>query len=125
MRLELGLFLPGAWYVKAQRLRTQLVRRIDAAFESADLLLCPTLRTPAPPVGSARVTIDGRDYPLHTAVTQLTAPFNLAGLPAAAIPWSRSRDGVPISLQLVGPRGADWRVLAAAQRLEALSPWRE
>lgn len=125
VRLELGLFLPGAWYVKAQRLRTQLVRSMEAAFEKADLLLCPTLRTPAPPVGTARVQIDGREYPLHTAVTQLTAPFNLAGLPAATVPWTRSAGGVPISVQVVGPRGADWRVLAAAQRLEAMSPLRE
>jgi aspartyl-tRNA(Asn)/glutamyl-tRNA(Gln) amidotransferase subunit A len=118
----MGLFLPAPWYVKAQRMRRRLVDRMEAAFGHADLLLCPTLRTPAPPVGSARVQIDGRDYPLHTALTQLTAPFNLAGLPAATVPWTRSRDGVPISMQLVGPRGADWRVLAAARRLEALAP---
>ena len=124
VRLEMGLFLPGPWYVKAQRMRRALVERIEASFASADLLLCPTLRTPAPVVGNPRVQIDGRDYPLHTAVTQLTAPFNLAGLPAATVPWSRSKAGVPISLQVVGPRGSDWRVLAAAQRLEALAPRR-
>jgi Asp-tRNA(Asn)/Glu-tRNA(Gln) amidotransferase A subunit family amidase len=44
--------------------------------------------------------------------------------PAISLPWSRSRDGVPISLQLVAPRGFDWRVLGAAQRLQALAPWR-
>ena len=124
VRLEIGLFLPGAWYAKAQRLRAAFVHAVESAFDDADLLLCPTLRIPAPPVGAARVDIDGRAYPLHTAVTQLTMPFNLSGLPAISVPWSRSRDGVPISLQLVAPRGADWRVLAAAQRLQALAPWR-
>ncbi len=124
VRLEMGLFLPGAWYVKAQRLRTVLVRAIERAFEHADLLLCATLRTPAPRVGQTRIDIEGRAYPLHTAMTQLTLPFNLAGLPAIALPWSRSHDGVPISLQLVGRRGDDWRVLAAAQRLQALAPSR-
>lgn len=122
VRLEMGLFLPGPWYVKAQRMRRRLVERMDEAFATADLLLCPTLRTPAPKAGSARVQIDGREYPLHAALTQLTAPFNLAGLPAATVPWTRSRDGVPISIQLVGRRGADWAVLAAARRLEALAP---
>jgi Asp-tRNA(Asn)/Glu-tRNA(Gln) amidotransferase A subunit family amidase len=57
-------------------------------------------------------------------MTQLTLPFNLAGLPAIALPWTRSHDGVPVSLQIVGRRGDDWRVLAAAQRLQALAPWR-
>ena len=124
VRLEMGLFLPGAWYVKAQRLRTALVRAIESTFDGADLLLCATLRTPAPAVGASRVDIGGRDYALHTAVTHLTLPFNLSGLPAASVPWCSSRDGVPISLQVVAPRGEDWRALAAAQRVQSLAPWR-
>jgi aspartyl-tRNA(Asn)/glutamyl-tRNA(Gln) amidotransferase subunit A len=71
------------------------------------------------------VDIGGREYALHTAVTNLTLPFNLSGLPAVSVPWSVSKDGVPICLQVVAPRGADWRALAVAQRLQALAPWRE
>lgn len=120
VRLEIGHFLPGAWYVKAQRLRSELVSRIEALFASADFLICPSMRTPAPAVGTSQVTIDARQYPLHTAVTHLTMPFNLAGLPAISVPYGRSATGVPIGLQLVGRRGADWQVLAAAARLEAV-----
>jgi aspartyl-tRNA(Asn)/glutamyl-tRNA(Gln) amidotransferase subunit A len=71
------------------------------------------------------VDIGGRSYALHTAVTQLTMPFNLAGLPAVSVPWTRTREGVPVCLQVVAARGRDWRALAAAQRLQALSPWRK
>jgi aspartyl-tRNA(Asn)/glutamyl-tRNA(Gln) amidotransferase subunit A len=124
VRLEVGHFIPGHWYLKAQRMRCALVERIDAAFEGADFLLCATLRAPAPAVGQGRVRIGDRDYALHTAVTNLTLPFNLAGLPAASVPWTLSTDGVPICLQVVGPRGGDWRTLAIAQRLELASPWR-
>ena len=124
VRVEAAHFLPGHWYVKAQRMRTTLVRNIEEAFGGASLFLCATLRTPAPAVGAARVDIGGRSFALHTAVTQLTMPFNLAGLPAISVPWSRSRDGVPICLQLAGRRAADWQVLAAGQRLQQLSPWR-
>jgi aspartyl-tRNA(Asn)/glutamyl-tRNA(Gln) amidotransferase subunit A len=123
VRIEMGLFLPGHWYVKAQRLRAQLVERIDSAFGEADVLICPTMRVPAPRVGAREVPIGGKPFALHTAVTNLTLPFNLSGLPAICVPWSRSADGVPISLQIIGPRGEDWRVLAAARRLEAVSPW--
>jgi aspartyl-tRNA(Asn)/glutamyl-tRNA(Gln) amidotransferase subunit A len=122
VRLEIGQFIPGAWYVKAQRLRRQLADTVEALFDAADFLLCPTLRTPAPPVGAREVDIDGQRHPLHTAVTQLTLPWNLTGLPAITIPWSTSRDGVPIGIQIVGRRGADWAVLAAGQRLESLRP---
>jgi Asp-tRNA(Asn)/Glu-tRNA(Gln) amidotransferase A subunit family amidase len=124
IRLEIGNFIPGHWYVKAQRMRSEYVERMDRLFERADFLLCATLRTPAPKVGAGRVDIGGHDYPLHTAVTNLTSPFNLAGLPAVSVPWKRSKDGVPICLQIVGPRGHDWRTLAAARRLEALAPWK-
>jgi aspartyl-tRNA(Asn)/glutamyl-tRNA(Gln) amidotransferase subunit A len=124
VRLEMGLFFPSHWYAKAQRMRAALVAAIEAAFGEADILVCPTMRSPAPPVGASRVDIGGKSFALHTAVTNLTQPFNLAGLPAIALPWTMSSDGVPISIQLVGARGHDWRVLSIARRLEAASPWR-
>ncbi len=120
VRLEIGHFLPGHWYLKAQRMRSQLAGNFDLLFRQADLLICPTLRTPAPLVGATQVDIDGRLYPLHTAVTQLTMPFNLTGLPAISVPWRNSPEGLPIGLQIIGKRGADWLVLAAARRLEAV-----
>lgn len=123
VRLEMGHFLPGHWYVKAQRMRSQLADRLAALFLQADLLICPTLRTPPPLVGAGRVEIDHQFYPLHTAVTQMTMPFNLTGLPAISVPWRPSAQGLrglPIGLQIIGRRGADWQVLAAARRLETL-----
>jgi aspartyl-tRNA(Asn)/glutamyl-tRNA(Gln) amidotransferase subunit A len=124
VRLEIGHFLPGHWYVKAQRMRRQLADSIDAVFQQADFLICPTMRAPAPPVGTSQVAIGGQSFPLHTAVTQLTLPFNLAGLPAISLPWDQTAGGVPIGLQIVGRRGSDWQVLAVAERLERQSPWR-
>ena len=121
VRVEIANFLPGHWYAQAQRMRTRIVRDIEAAFRDADVLLCATLRTPAPKAGTSHVRMGDREYPMHTAVTQLTFPFNMSGLPAVSVPWSRSRDGVPIGLQVVAPRGRDWRALAVAQRLQALA----
>jgi aspartyl-tRNA(Asn)/glutamyl-tRNA(Gln) amidotransferase subunit A len=118
VRLEMGFFLPSHWYLKAQKLRSVLAAEMDRALADADILVCPTLRTPPPPVGEARVAIGGRSYALHTGVTNFTQPFNLAGLPAISIPWTMSKDGLPISVQLVGRRGEDWRVLSIAERLE-------
>lgn len=124
VRLEIGHFLPGAWYVKAQRMRSRLVASIESAFANAEFLLCATLRAPAPAVGAAQVAIGGAQYALHTAMTQLTLPFNLAGLPAVTIPWRTSADGVPVCVQLVAARGADWALLGAAERLQSVSPYR-
>jgi aspartyl-tRNA(Asn)/glutamyl-tRNA(Gln) amidotransferase subunit A len=122
VRLEMGLFFPSHWYLKAQRMRSVLVSAIEGAFAGADILVCPTMRTPAPAVGDSRIAIGGRSYALHTGVTHFTQPFNLSGLPALSVPWTTSKDGAPISIQLVGRRGDDWRVLAVAQRLESMAP---
>ena len=54
----------------------------------------------------------------------LTLPFNLAGLPAITVPWTATAGGVPVCVQVVAPRGADWLALAVAERLESLSPWK-
>ena len=121
VRVEIANFLPGYWYTKAQRMRTRIVHDIEAAFREADVLLCATLRAPAPRAGLSHVRMGDREFAMHTAVTQLTFPFNLSGLPAVSVPWTRSRDGVPICLQVVAPRGRDWRALAVAQRLQALA----
>jgi Asp-tRNA(Asn)/Glu-tRNA(Gln) amidotransferase A subunit family amidase len=123
VRIETGFFFPVHWYLKAQRMRTRLVEGIEAAFGDADMLICPTMRATAPQIGASRVDIEGKSFALHTSVTNLTVPFNLSGLPAASIPWTASKDGAPISLQIVGRRGHDWRVLAFARRLELASPW--
>lgn len=122
VRLEIASFLPAPWYVKAQRMRRHLAERLQALFTGADVLLCATMRAPAPRLGAGSVEIDGKRYSLHAAVSDLTLPFSLAGLPAISIPWGTSRDGVPIGLQIVGAMGQDWKVLEVARRLEELGP---
>ncbi|MFX7140264.1 amidase family protein, partial [Acinetobacter baumannii] len=46
--------------------------------------------------------------------------FNHAQAPAISVPCGTGRDGLPVGLQIAGPRGADWRVLAAARLVEQL-----
>jgi len=121
VRLEMASLLPGHWFLKAQRMRTQLVAGIRQLYETCDILLCPTMRSPAPPVGAATVDIGGKAYPLHTAVSNLTLPFSLSGMPAIALPWGKTPDGVPLSMQIAGDLGQDWQVLTIAQRLEQLA----
>jgi aspartyl-tRNA(Asn)/glutamyl-tRNA(Gln) amidotransferase subunit A len=48
-----------------------------------------------------------------------TLPFNALGWPALALPCGAAEDGLPASVQLVGPAGADALVLAAGERLAA------
>ncbi|MGH3737962.1 MAG: amidase family protein, partial [Micromonosporaceae bacterium] len=52
------------------------------------------------------------------------APWNVAGLPAIAVPSGVRRDGLPAAVQIVGPPGSEERLLAVAAQLEQAAPWR-
>jgi Asp-tRNA(Asn)/Glu-tRNA(Gln) amidotransferase A subunit family amidase len=102
------------------------VASLGPVLARCDLLVCPTTGLPAvdadqSPLGS--VTIDGRAVPAHLGWV-LTYPFNLLGpCPVMSIPCGRSRDGVPIGLQLVGRPHDDLTVFRVAAALEARAPW--
>ena len=68
---------------------------------------------------NGRVTIAGVDAgTIRGAWYPYTYPFNLTGHPALSMPCGRSRSGLPIGLQLVGPWHGDRRLLALAGELE-------
>ncbi len=52
-----------------------------------------------------------------------TPPWNVAGLPAASVPFGQDEDGLPIGLQLVGPPGSESALLGIARQIEQLHPW--
>lgn len=120
VRLEIGQFLPAPWYVRAQRGRAALASMFDEAMEGIDVLVTPTLRVEPPRAGAGAATLGASDVPLHTAVTALTMPFNLLGMPALTLPCGNGDHGAPIGVQIAGRRGDDWRVLDVGARLEDL-----
>ncbi len=93
VRLEIGQFLLGMDYVKAQRLRQRLRRAFLAALDSADVLITPTLAIPAPAADAVTVAIAGTNRPVHSVLTAFTAPFNSTGLPAITLPCGVDQHG--------------------------------
>ena len=80
---------------------------LAAMLEGVDGLFIPTV----PQASFAH----GAPVPLNQA--DLTAPANILGAPAVAIPWGRDAGGLPLSMQFITPRGTDWRAMHLAQLL--------
>lgn len=93
-------------------------RRMSAWLEAYDVLITPTVAKAPPAAGS----LDGRGYVAtllsQAAAVPYTQAWNLAGLPAVAIPTGLRSDGLPESVQLIGKPGAEALLLAVASQLE-------
>jgi aspartyl-tRNA(Asn)/glutamyl-tRNA(Gln) amidotransferase subunit A len=97
----------------ARRLRASYRDRCDEATQDVDLIVTPTIPFVAPPADVDELTIRERGI-------SLTFPFDSLGWPALALPCGSAEGGLPASLQLVGPPGADALVLAAGELLASL-----
>jgi aspartyl-tRNA(Asn)/glutamyl-tRNA(Gln) amidotransferase subunit A len=108
--------------VAARIEREHLRVRLDRLFGTVDLLLMPV--SPSPPVEWGLEDLDhlGERRLIRDVVLPLTSPLNLAGVPACAVRGGFDDLGVPIGLQLVGPRGSDAMVLAAAGAFFGATP---
>lgn len=99
--LAAGLAIPAEAHARHLAATEGWRRRIDALFDTHDVLLAPSTTGEAPP-------IDGTGDPLFCRA------WSLLGLPCVHLPFSRGAGGLPVGLQLVGRHGDDARLLAAA-----------
>ena len=109
--VEAARTLPAIDYLRGLRELAEARQRCAAAAAGYDILLGAS--APCMPV-----PIDGPDK--TTRMNALTKPFNALGWPALALPAGSDRDGLPLSLQVIGMPGNDDVVLRAAAALETL-----
>ncbi len=82
-------------------------------FKTYDVLLAPVVPTPAFALG------ENVDDPVKMYLQDILAvPPSLAGLPAISVPAGVSNTGLPIGVQLIGPRKSDAKLLALAREME-------
>jgi amidase len=94
-----------------------------AFFGEFDLLLMPTTPTPAVPIGQLDGTTAVTATAKATKASSLTSLWNVLGNPAAAVPSGFSSDGLPLSVQLVGPPDGEPVVIGVSAQLERVRPW--
>jgi aspartyl-tRNA(Asn)/glutamyl-tRNA(Gln) amidotransferase subunit A len=103
--------------------RVALAAWCAEAFGRFDLLVTPTVPYDAPPAkGPFPDETEGRRQPA-AGVASFTIPFNLSWHPAATVRTGLSRRGLPIGMQIVGPRHREDLVLRAALAFQRERPW--
>ena len=109
-------------FTDAQTTRKAVVNAMWRFMRDYDLLLTPTLTTPAFPVHTQGPERVGGRYVRDTAWLSFTYPFNLTGQPAATVCAGIANDGMPVGLQVVGRAMADADVVRAAAAYERSQP---
>jgi aspartyl-tRNA(Asn)/glutamyl-tRNA(Gln) amidotransferase subunit A len=118
-RIMLGTFVLSSGYYDAYYGRAQAVRELmkhdfARAFEQCDFLLTPTA-----PEGAFRIGERSAD-PLSMYLSDIfTAPANLVGIPAIAVPSGFDDRGLPLSLQIMARHFDEQRLLGAAQYFQS------
>jgi amidase len=120
---RLGRLIPDKVFEQARRGAEADAARVNAIFDSHDVLMTPVMGGTALPVRrwegrSALFTVLGmsRFYPY-------CIPWNHLGNPSMAVPAGFAADGMPLSVQIVGRPGDEATLLSLAAQLEAERPW--
>jgi aspartyl-tRNA(Asn)/glutamyl-tRNA(Gln) amidotransferase subunit A len=117
-RIMIGTYMLSAgyydaYYLKAQRVRALIGQDFDRVFQNVDVLLTPT--TPSSAFALDEKPTDPVDMYMNDVYT---VTVNLPGLPGISVPVAIDQKGLPLGLQLIGPRLSEQNLLNAALALE-------
>ncbi len=109
--LSAGYF--DAYYKKAAKVRTLIQRDFDEVFKKVDVLISPTVPYPAFGVG------EKANDPLALYVADaLEIPASVSGIPALSVPAGKTKAGLPVGVQIIGPRMGEEVVMMVGKELE-------
>jgi aspartyl-tRNA(Asn)/glutamyl-tRNA(Gln) amidotransferase subunit A len=101
-RLLNGENLKAYRYANAQQRKRRSGQEFANVLREVDMLLTPTVPIPAPDIGQRETAIDDYEEAVYSALTRLTGPTNLNGLPSLSVPCGTTTSGLPVGLQLIG-----------------------
>jgi aspartyl-tRNA(Asn)/glutamyl-tRNA(Gln) amidotransferase subunit A len=102
-----------AYYLKAQKVRTLLVRDFEEAFTKVDAIVTPTSPTAAFRLG------EKSNDPLAMYLADVyTVTADLAGIPAISVPCGETKEKLPVGLQILGRHFDEATILRVAHAYE-------
>ncbi len=117
-RIMLGTYVLSAgyydaYYLKGQKVRSLIAQDFRDAFTKVDAIVTPTSPVPAFKLG------ERTEDPLQMYLSDIyTVTGSLAGVPGISVPCGKTRGGLPVGMQILGPAFAEARVLQLAQAFE-------
>ena len=112
-KLERRASVDDRAYDRARRHMARVRDGMRQVFAAHDVLLAPAVAVVAPRHDEHRVTVGGSQVPFSRAACLNMSLANMTGVPAVALP-AGTAGGLPVGVQLLGPAGADRRLLAIA-----------
>ncbi len=104
-----------AYYRKAARVRTRIIRDFEEAFREVDAILAPTSPFPAFGLG------EKKDDVLAMYLADIfVSPAAVAGIPALSVPVGKTKAGLPVGMQVIGKRLGEEIVLSIGSLLEGI-----
>lgn len=119
-RIMIGSFVLSsgyfdAYYLKAQKVRTMLIQRLNQVLTEYDFLVGPVAPMPAFKIG------ENIADPMKMYLADvMTTPANLAGLPAVSVPIAPTTSGLPVGFQVIAKQDRDAQLLAFVKQIEEL-----
>ncbi|WP_077614329.1 Asp-tRNA(Asn)/Glu-tRNA(Gln) amidotransferase GatCAB subunit A [Caenibacillus caldisaponilyticus] len=120
-RLLEGKQPKGYEYVRAIRMREEITQQVEACFKTADVLMTPTLPILPTNIDQRELILNGKTLKVRSALLKNTSPWNYTGHPALSVPCGRSKTGLPIGLQIIGPLHQEIRLYAFARQIERVA----
>jgi len=122
-RLEMGAQVRAVHYLRGFEVKREVEQDFDSAFKRVDAILAPAVPIAAPRIGDDELIIADKKETVRSALVRLNRPANLTGHPAIAIPCGFTREGLPVGLQLIGPKWGEATLLAIAFAFEQATNW--
>jgi aspartyl-tRNA(Asn)/glutamyl-tRNA(Gln) amidotransferase subunit A len=116
-RIRSGEKVSAAEYIQRRRELDEARRSVSKIFADVDVLVTPTMPMPAPAIADLKADPDAL-RPAELRLLRNTRPFNVWGMPAISVPCGFTESGLPIGLQIAGPRWREDLVLRVAYAYE-------
>lgn len=118
--LELGHTTPAVDYAAIAIWRREFRGQLAQIFKTVDMLIAPAMPLEPPTLAFMNATVNA---PPEAVVPLMiyTIPFNVAGIPSLTLPMEKTKAGLPLGFQLLGPDLSEARLCAAGAAYEAIT----